>query len=132
LTPKVAFALAFLITLAVLGVVVWSGKRARRRVHIPAVVCAFACLAWTIHLAYGLGETLDLAAAGPITPIHLALARVATVALLLPVATGIRALFVPGGRKLHARCAWFALTLVVAAAATGIAMVTLAPPIAAS
>ena len=76
-----------------------------------------------------LGHTLDLASAGAITPVHLTLARIATAALILPILTGIRALFVPSGRKLHALCAWLALTLVVAAAVTGVVMVSLAQPL---
>lgn len=124
MTPIAAFALAFGTTLIALGVVVWSGMRAKRRIHIPAVIFTLGSLGVTILYAYRLGETLDLASAGIITPIHLTLARAATIALLLPIATGIRTLFVPSGRKLHARVAWFALTLVVAAAITGVIMVS--------
>lgn len=129
MTPIASFALAFGVTLIALGVVVWSGLRANRRVHIPAVGFTLASLGVTIYYAYQLGHTLDLASAGVITPIHLTLARVATVALLLPIATGIRTLFVPSGRKLHARLAWFALALVVATAITGVIMVSLAQPV---
>ena len=128
MTPIASFALAFGVTLIALGVVVWSGLRAKRRVHIPAVGFTLAALGVTIYYAYRLGHVLDLQSAGVITPIHLTLARVATVALLLPVVTGIRTLFVPGGRKLHARLAWFALALVVATAITGVIMVSLAQP----
>jgi hypothetical protein len=124
LTPIASFALAFGVTLIALGVVVWSGLRARRGVHVPAVGFALAALGATIFCAYRLGHTLDLESAGIITPIHLTLARAATIALLVPVVLGIRTLFVPATRAWHARAAWFALALVVAAAITGVIMLS--------
>jgi len=129
LTPTIAFSVAFALTLVLLGVTAWSGLRAKRRIHVPAVVLTVAMLGVTIYYAYRLGDTLDLPSAGPITPIHLALARLATLALLLPIAFGIRTLFVPRTRRLHGRLAWFALAIVVLAAATGVVMVSLAEPV---
>ncbi len=128
MTPTIAFALAFLVTLVLLAVVAWSGTRAKRRVHIPAVIAAYASLAVTIYYAYALGDTLDLASAGIITPIHLLLARAATVALLVASASGLRTIFRPKARRLHKRLAWFALSIVVLSAITGVAMVALASP----
>jgi hypothetical protein len=101
--------------------------RARRRVHVPAVLVTYALLGTTIYYAYALGRVLDLEAAGVITPIHLALARVATLALLVASAFGVRVLFVPAARGTHKRVVWIALALVVLAAGTGVAMVALAP-----
>jgi hypothetical protein len=129
LTPIVAFALAFLVTLALLVVVAWSGLRARRRIHIPAVGLTVASLAVTIYFAYQLGHALDLESAGVITPIHLFLARAATLALVVAIAFGLWTLRSPKSLRLHRRLAWFALTLVVLAAITGVAMVSLANPV---
>jgi len=128
LTPTLAFAAAFLVTLVLLAVVAWSGVRAKRHVHIPSVLCAYASLAVTIYFAYRLGETLDLASAGIITPIHLFLARVATLGLVIASGLGIRTLFFPKSRRAHMKLAWIALGLVVLAAITGVIMVSLAAP----
>lgn len=129
MTPSISFAAAFVLTLVLLGITAWSGLRARRKIHVPAVGLTLVSLGLTIYCAYRLGDTLDLPSAGPITPIHLTLARLATLALLLPIAFGIRTLFVPRTRRLHGRLAWFALGIVVLAAATGVVMVSLAEPV---
>ncbi len=129
MTPTLAFALAFLVTLVLLAVVAWSGMRAKRRVHIPAVAMTYVSLAVTIYYAYGLGRILDLHSAGIITPIHLFLARAATVAIVLASLIGLRTAFHPQTRGLHKRAAWLALSIVVLAAVTGVVMVCLADPI---
>jgi hypothetical protein len=129
LTPTSAFAAAFLVTLALLGVVAWSGMRAKRRVHIPAVGVTVAALGVTIYYAYRLGDTLDLKSAGMITPIHLFLARLATLSIVITIGIGLRTLLVPTTLKLHKRAAWLSLSLVVLAAITGIVMVSLAHPV---
>ncbi|MBL8863475.1 MAG: hypothetical protein JNK02_15900 [Planctomycetes bacterium] len=128
MTPAFAFAASFLVTLVLLGVVAWSGARGKRRVHVPAVVLAYAALGVTIWCAYALGETLDLGSAGAITPIHLTIARVATLALVLASAFGARTLFRAETRRTHGRLAWTALAIVVLAAITGLVMVALAEP----
>ena len=127
--PELAFGAAFLVTLALLGVVAWSGMRAKRRVHVPAVVAAYASLAVTIWYAYALGRTIDLPSAGTITPVHLFLARTATLALVVASLLGLRTVVFPKGRGTHQRAAWIALSIVVLAAITGIVMVALAEPI---
>lgn len=129
MSPPAAFAIAFLVTGALLGVVAWSGMRARRRVHVPAVVLAYASLFVTIWLAYALGHTIDLASAGAITPVHLFLARAATLALVVASAMGLRTVFAPKARGTHKRLAWIALSIVALAAITGIVMVSLADPV---
>ncbi len=127
MSPAAAFAVAFGVTLVLLLAVVATGLRAQRRAHVTLVVLTFASLGWTIHEAYQLGAIYDLAAAGPITPIHLTLARIATAALFLPVISGIRTLRNPAGRVLHRKLAFLALTLVVLAAITGVLMIQMAP-----
>lgn len=129
MTPTLAFAAAFLVTLALLAVVAWSGVRAKRRVHVPAVGLTVASLGVTIFYAYRLGQALDLKSAGVITPIHLTLARIATLAIVVTIGIGLRSLFAPKTLKLHKRAAWISLSLVVLAAVTGVVMVSLADPI---
>lgn len=126
MTPTLAFAAAFLVTLVLLAVVAWSGVRAKRRVHIPAVGLTTASLGVTIYYAYQLGHTLDLASAGVITPIHLTLARIATFAIVVAIVMGLVALRTPRLVRVHKRVAWIALSLVVLAAITGVIMVSLA------
>lgn len=130
MTPTLAFTAAFCVTLALLGVVAWSGIRAKRRVHVPAVGLTGISLGVTIWFAYRLGHTLDLASAGIITPIHLTLARIATLAILAAIVMGLVALRSPNRIRLHKRVAWIALSLVVLSAITGVAMVSMASTIA--
>ncbi len=118
------------LTLAALGVVVVSGFRARRNVHIPAVVCAVVLLLVTIYYAEQLGTQYDLETAGAIYPVHLFFAKVTTPAYLLPIVTGIRTLKKPAGLRWHKRMAFLILLLTVVTAATGTAMVFMADPIA--
>ncbi|MCY2959365.1 MAG: hypothetical protein NTY35_04300 [Planctomycetota bacterium] len=129
MTPTFAFAAAFLVTLVLLGVVAWSGMRAKRRVHIPAVGLTVLSLGVTIYYAYALGRVLDLKSAGIITPIHLTLARVATLSIVLTAALGLRTLFFQKTLRAHKWSARISLSLVVLAAITGIVMVSLAEPV---
>lgn len=128
MTPITAFAAAFLVTLVLLGVVAWSGMRAKRRVHVTAVGLTVASLGVTIWRAYRLGDTLDLDSAGIITPIHLTLARAATLAIVLAIGLGVRTLYAPGTVRRHRAVAWLALSIVVLSAITGVVMVALAQP----
>jgi len=120
----------FVVTLALLALVVLTGLAARRRLHIALVVGAVAGLAATVYFAYELGEVYDLEAAGWITPVHMTMARVNTFCFALPIASGIRTLFVPSTRRLHRWLAFGVLGLTVLTAATGTWMLMLAPPFA--
>ncbi len=113
------FVLFLFVTLALLGGVVSTGLAAKRRMHIPLVVCAVASLGVTIYFAEKLGEVYDLESAGWITPVHLTIAKITTLAYLLPIATGIATLRRPGARPLHRRVAFLVLGLTVLAAVTG-------------
>ncbi|MBK7877633.1 MAG: hypothetical protein IPJ77_18245 [Planctomycetes bacterium] len=126
-SPGTGFVVCFGLTLALLGVVVVTGLKARRALHLTCVVLTVAALGATIYYAYGLGKIYDLAAAGWITPVHLSLARANTVALLVPVVTGIRTMFVPATRALHRRMAFLVIGLTVLTAITGAWMLWLAP-----
>lgn len=117
-------------TLALLVLVVLTGLAAKRRWHIPLVVASVGALAMTIHYALLLGKLYDLPAAGWITPVHLAIARVATACYLLPVVTGIRTIFVPSTRRLHRKVAFLVLAMTLLTAITGTAMICLAPRVA--
>ncbi len=127
MTPAVGFVAFLAATLALLGCVVATGLRAKRRLHITLVVLAFAALGVTIRFAVLLGKQFDLHAAGPITPIHLALSKATTACYLLPVATGLRTIFAPATKRWHRRFAFFALGMTVATAITGTLMLWLAP-----
>ena len=127
MSPVAGFVLSFALTLALLGLVVATGLRARRRLHIAAVALSLAALGVTIRCALGLGELYDLPAAGVITPIHLALAKATTACYLLPIATGIRTIFVPSTRRLHRKLAFLVLGMTALSAVTGTVMMILAP-----
>ncbi len=128
MSPTALFALAFAVTLALLVAVVVTGKKRLVKPHIVCVLLTLASLVWTIRDAYKMGEVYDLHSAGIITPIHLTLAKITTVALLAPLVTGVRTLYVPKTRSLHAKLAYSVLFLVVVCAATGVAMILMSNP----
>lgn len=117
------------LTLALLGLVVATGLARKRRWHIPLVGLSLAALAATIHFALRVGKLYDLPAAGAITPIHLAIAKITTGCYLLPIATGLRTIFAPAARKYHRRFAFLVLGMTVLTAITGTLMLCLAPRI---
>jgi uncharacterized protein with PQ loop repeat len=117
-------------TLVFLGCAVATGLAAKRKKHIACVAGAVAMLATTIHFALRLGQIYDLKAAGAITPIHLTLARVTTACYLLPIATGVRTIFVPTTRRLHRKLAFLVLSMTVLTAITGTIMLLNAPLVA--
>ena len=119
MSDPLGFVTFLLLTLAFLAGAVSSGLRAMRRVHLACVAGAVACLALTIHFAFGVGKLYDLAAAGWITPVHMWMAKVATASYLLPVASGVRTIYHPPTRKLHRKIAFLVLTLTVLTAVTG-------------
>lgn len=127
MSPGTGFVVFLALTLVLLALVVVTGFAARRRAHIAFVVCAVAALGTTIYYAYALGRIYDIQQAGWITPVHLALARVNTLALLLPVATGVRTIFRPETRRLHRFVAFVVLGLTVLTAVTGTIMLSLSP-----
>lgn len=128
MSPGAGFLVFLSVTLVLLASAVWTGFARRRRLHLALVVAAVAALGVTIYYAEQLGELYDLESAGAITPIHLALAKFTTFAYLLPIASGIRVWFRPGGRTLHRTLAFLVLGLTVITAATGTAMVLMSEP----
>jgi hypothetical protein len=127
LSPTAGFLVFLAATLALLGLVVATGLRAKRRWHIPLVVASVGALAVTIYYALKVGKLYDLPAAGAITPIHLAIAKVTTACYLLPIATGLRTIFAPATRRLHRKLAFLVLAMTVLTAITGTLMLCLAP-----
>lgn len=128
MSPLTGFGVSFAVTLVFLGAVIATGKTRRIRPHIACVVAMLCALAWTIHEAYGVGEVYDLVSAGVVTPIHLTLAKVTTVAFLAPLVSGVSALYRPAARRVHAKIAWAVIALTVVCAITGVVMMMLASP----
>ena len=122
MSPDVQFFVSLGTTLAILVAVVVTGFQAKRRIHLTLVACAVAMLGTTIYFAERLGNYYDLEAAGWITPVHLTLAKIATVSYLLPVITGLRVLKDPSRRKAHRGAAYLVLTLSLMTFGTGLWM----------
>lgn len=131
MTATTGFLFFLGLTVALLIAVAITGFTKRIALHIPLVIASVASLGGAIVYALRLGELYDLEAAGPITPIHLTLAKIATAAYLLPLVTGLQALFARTGhnRKRHRIAAFIALGLTVAATVTGAWMLLAAEPL---
>ena len=129
MTALVGFLTFLVVTLAFLGAVVVTGLKAKRKAHIPLVVCTVISLLVAIYYAEKLGESYDLEAAGAIYPIHLTIAKIATLSYLLPVITGVMTLKNPSRRKLHGKIAFAVIGLTVVTAITGTWMVMASPPL---
>lgn len=133
MSPLAQFLAWFFATVLLLCVAAWLGRTAarhpgRRAKHVAFVLLTAASLAWTIKVAYELGEHYDLQSAGWITPVHLAIAKVATGFLVFPIVAGVLAWKDGRKRRAHAFLAWCAMTLIVLAAATGTVMILMAEP----
>jgi len=129
-SPEVGFVTFLGLTLVLLGVVVATGLAARRRVHLVAVALAVVSLGTTIYHAERMGDLYDLAAAGSITPVHLAIAKLTTLAYLAPVVTGVLTIRDARWRPRHRLVAFVVLAMTVATAVTGTWMVLAAPRLA--
>lgn len=129
MSVTIAFVAGLLTTLVFLGGAFATGFRALRKRHIACVASAVASLGVTIYFALRVGELYDLQSAGRITPIHLWLARVTTFAYLLPIATGVRTIYVPSTRRLHRVLAFTVLAMTIVTAVTGTLMLYLATPL---
>lgn len=127
--PQVLFPTFLILTVALLGLDVYTGLKAKLAAHLTFVVITVASLVAAIWFALELGELYDLESAGWITPVHLKLARIATYAYLLPAASGLMTLRDRKHRKLHFRLAMLTLSLTVLAAITGTWMILAAQPL---
>jgi|SRR5688572_7789267 len=119
MTAERGFVLFLALTLVLLAVVVWTGRRELRRAHLACVAATLAALGATIFFAERMGEHYDLASAGVITPVHLWLAKATTLAYLAPLATGVLTMRAERWRPCHRVCAYVVLALTVATACTG-------------
>jgi len=72
-----------------------------------------------IFYAEKLGELYDLAKAGWITPVHLALAKLTTLLYLAPVVTGVMTIRNAVHRPKHRAAAYLVLGMTVLTAGTG-------------
>jgi len=115
------------LTLVLLGLVVWSGHAARRKVHLSCVALTLAALGVTIFFAERMGHHYDLKAAGAITPVHLFVAKLTTGFYLAPLFTGWKTLRDPRWRPRHRVLALVTLALTVCTAVTGTWMLFAAP-----
>lgn len=126
--PASIFVALLLLTVALLVAVVATGLRAARRAHLTLVAITLVSLLATVWAAERLGATRDFSEAGAIVPVHLTIAKAATLAYLLPVATGIATLRRARWRPWHRAAALATLALTVAAAVTGVWMVAASEP----
>ncbi len=131
MTPLVGFATFLAVTLVLIGGVVVTGKRAQRRRHLPLVALTVVSLATTIYWAEQLGDQYDLGTAGWIAPLHLTIAKIATLAYLAPVVSGLRTLRRPATRVVHGKAAFAVIALTVLTAITGAWMVLASEPLSA-
>ena len=129
MTTTTLFVSFFGVTLVLLGIVIWTGKLAKRRWHLTFVALTVASLGTTIYFAEQLGKLYDLESAGAITPVHLFFAKVATAAFLLPAISGILTIRRAERVVWHRAAAYTAVVLTVIAACTGVAMVWLSNPL---
>ncbi len=124
--PMSGFVGAFVLTLAALSATVATGRAGRVKLHLPCVALSLFALGATVWFAKDLGRLYDLESAGPITPVHLLLARLAAGAYLLPLVSGVMTLRDRRHKRLHLAFALVALALTLAAAVTGTTMLLLA------
>ena len=129
LSPGTGLAVSLLVTVVLLGVVVLTGLRAMRRVHVPMVAVTVVALGITIWYAKEVGKIYDLEPGGWVTTTHLWMAKVTTGAFVLPIASGWRTLKHPETRPLHRKLVVLVLTLVVVTTVLGIGMMALAEPL---
>jgi hypothetical protein len=123
MSPELGFVAFLTLTLVGLALVVVTGLRACRRWHLTAVAATVAALGTTIFFAERLGALYDLGSAGAITPVHLFLAKLTTLAYLAPLTTGVLTIRDARWRPRHRLCAFLVLGLTVVTAVTGTWMV---------
>jgi hypothetical protein len=133
MTSLSEFILAFLLTVVALVGVMWTGwhwrTKKRRRLHLSLVATTLGLLLWAIVVALELGEGYDLDSAGTIYPVHMAIARIATLSLAAPLVTGVITIRTGKLHRNHRNAALFSFCLVLLSAITGVWMVLAATPL---
>jgi len=129
MTAATGFVLYLVLTLALLGAVVVTGKKSLRRKHLTFVVLAYVGLGLAIYYAELLGHEYNLDSAGSIYPVHLAFAKSTVYAYLLPIITGILTIKGKCKRTTHGRVAVAVILLTVVTAVTGLWMILAATPL---
>lgn len=129
MTAGAGFVLMLLCTVATLSAAVFMGVTGRLRIHVPLVLVTVVFLGLTIWRALALGAAYDLAKTGAIYPVHRLMARVTTLALLLPVGAGVAAMLNRSRKTLHRRLALLALVLIAITTITGVIMMWRAQPL---
>ena len=122
MNPDVGFPSFLILTVALLIGVVLTGRRGALRVHLVLVGCAVTSLCVAIFFAERLGRLYDLEAAGWVTPVHLAVAKVTTVAYLAPLITGYMTLKDRKHRGVHFKSAMVVLALTALTTVLGLWM----------
>jgi hypothetical protein len=128
-SPKILFPFFLVVTVLLLVGVLVTGLTGRVRPHLTLVALTVTALGLTIFFAEQLGELYDLQSAGWITPVHLTIAKLATVSYLLPLTTGLMTLRNRTYKRYHFRAALLVLGLTVSAAGTGVWMLLAATPL---
>ena len=123
------FLLSLTLTLIAFGAVCLTGLFGLRSLHLVLVVLAVLSLGVTVYYAEQLGDLYDLESAGTITPVHLTIAKLATLALLAPLATGVMSWRNVVHLRKHRLAVFLFLGLVVLALATGTWMILASTPL---
>lgn len=125
-----AFLLALGLTVAALGLVVWTGASRRRRAHYASVVAMAAALAWAIREAERLGRGLLFeGAAGRVQDVHMLAVAVTFVLVPALLVTGVAlARGRERARTAHRRLAVAFVVAVLITCGLGTAMTLLAAP----
>jgi hypothetical protein len=119
MTAASRFVLSLLLTIAFLGFVVVTGRRAQRRAHLTFVALALLALGVTIWCAVELGDHFDLDSAGFVTPMHLGLAKFTTLAYVAPLVLGFLTTRDRKWFSWHRRAAYAVLLLTLLTTITG-------------
>ena len=129
MTAAIGFVLFLVLTLALLGAAVVTGKKSLRRKHLTFVVLAYVGLGLSIYYAELLGKEYDFDSVRLIYDVHMAFAKATVCAYLLPVITGIMTIKAKCTRTTHGRVAVAVILLTVVTAVTGLWMVLAATPL---
>ena len=122
-----SFVVSLSITLILVSFAVATGFLARRKLHLFFVITGVSSLVITILYAEKLGRSYDLDAAGWITPLHLTIAKLTTLAFLGPIVTGVMTWRNYAHKALHRKLVFLALGMTVLALITGTWMILASP-----